>query len=59
MTKLVVLTGASSGIGRATALELASRACDLILTSRREALLSAVAADCGTQATYHVGDVGD
>ena len=39
------VTGAASGIGRALALELASRGCDLALADRDEAGLQAVAAE--------------
>lgn len=42
----VVVTGASSGIGRAIALRLASEGARLSLIARREALLEEVAADC-------------
>ena len=40
-----VVTGAASGIGRALALELALRGCDLALADRDEAGLQAVAAE--------------
>src|SRR5437868_15092858 len=39
------VTGAASGIGRALALELAARGCDLALADRDEAGLEAVAAE--------------
>jgi len=39
------VTGAASGIGRALALELAARGCDLALADRDEAGLRAVAAE--------------
>ena len=39
------VTGAASGIGRALALELAARGCDLALADRDEAGLAAVAAE--------------
>src|ERR1700733_15376993 len=39
------VTGAASGIGRALALELAARGCDLALADRDEAGLQAVAAE--------------
>ena len=41
----VAVTGAASGIGRALALELAARGCDLALADRDEAGLQAVAAE--------------
>jgi short-subunit dehydrogenase len=57
------VTGAASGIGRALALELAARGCDLALADRDEAGLQAVAAEI-TQAhprtvTVHRVDVGE
>lgn len=44
--KNVVVTGASSGIGRATALELARRGAHVVLAARRVARLDEVAAEC-------------
>ena len=41
------VTGAASGIGRALAIELAARGCDLALADRDEAGLAAVAAEIG------------
>ena len=45
------VTGAASGIGRALALELAARGCDLALADRDEAGLQAVAAEIGKTRT--------
>ena len=57
------VTGAASGIGRALALELAARGCDLALADRDEAGLQAVAAEIGPgqqrKVTVHRVDVGD
>jgi short-subunit dehydrogenase len=41
------VTGAASGIGRALAVELAARGCDLALADRDEAGLQAVSAEIG------------
>jgi short-subunit dehydrogenase len=57
------LTGAASGIGRALALELAARGCDLALADRDEAGLAAVAAEINRahsqKVTVHRVDVGE
>jgi short-subunit dehydrogenase len=57
------LTGAASGIGRALALELAARGCDLALADRDEAGLQAVAAEIAKahprKVTVHRVDVGE
>ncbi|MBV9496356.1 MAG: SDR family NAD(P)-dependent oxidoreductase [Acidobacteria bacterium] len=44
--KTVVITGASSGIGKAVALEMARRGARLFLAARRLDLLESVAAEC-------------
>jgi short-subunit dehydrogenase len=56
------VTGAASGIGRALALELAARGCDLALADRDEAGLQAVAAEIAALArkvSLHRVDVAD
>ncbi|MBR1126039.1 SDR family NAD(P)-dependent oxidoreductase [Bradyrhizobium lablabi] len=56
------VTGAASGIGRALALELAARGCDLALADRDEAGLQAVAAEIGKgprKVSVHRVDVGE
>jgi short-subunit dehydrogenase len=58
--KSVVVTGASSGIGRATALEMARRGANVVLAARRVEKLEDVAAQCralGVRATVVPTDV--
>jgi len=60
--KTVVITGASSGIGKATALEFARRGANLIIGARRSELLDEVASACrstGVQCTSVVADVAN
>ena len=44
--KIVVITGASSGVGRAAAIEMASRGADVVLAARRSEALQEVAIEC-------------
>jgi NAD(P)-dependent dehydrogenase (short-subunit alcohol dehydrogenase family) len=57
--RVVVVTGASSGIGRATALALASRGAEVALLARRADALAEVAARCGPRALVLPVDVTD
>lgn len=57
--KTAIITGASAGIGRATAYAFAREGCNLVLTARREERLREVAERCaalGARAVYHAGD---
>jgi short-subunit dehydrogenase len=60
--RVVLVTGASSGIGRQVALDFAARGAALVLSARREGLLRAVArecAACGGTVEALPGDVGE
>lgn len=55
--KVVVITGASAGIGAALAKLLASKGHAVVLAARRQAELDAVASACGPKAATVVADV--
>src|SRR6185437_12176856 len=55
--KIVVITGASAGIGAAVAERLAREQMSVVLVARRREALEAVAARCGGHARVVVGDV--
>jgi NADP-dependent 3-hydroxy acid dehydrogenase YdfG len=55
--KIIAITGASSGIGEATAQLLAARGAKVVLGARREEPLRALAERIGGDATYRVTDV--
>lgn len=60
--QVIVITGASSGIGLATARAAAEQGARLVLASRNDAVLSAVVAEieaAGGQAIHVVADVGN
>ena len=57
--RVVLVTGASSGIGRVTALAFAGRGATVMATARREALLQQLVAECPPGSSYLAGDLGE
>ncbi len=58
MSQVVIITGASSGIGRATALEFAKRGARLVLGSRREGAAASLMKELGEgRAVFKQSDV--
>ncbi len=57
--KTALVTGASRGLGRAMAVELAKAGAGVALVARDEAALRAVAAEIGDRAAVFVADVAD
>lgn len=55
--QVVVVTGASGGVGAATAVELARRGAAVVLAARRAAPLADVSTRCGSRAHVVVADV--
>ncbi len=59
--KTAIITGASGGIGKATAIAFAKEGCNLVIMARREEKLREVAAECealGGRTSWLVGDAG-
>src|SRR4051794_19634248 len=54
-----LVTGATSGIGRATALLLAQSKANVLLVGRRQSVLEDVAVRCGPLASMHPCDITD
>ncbi|PRP73207.1 hypothetical protein PROFUN_03521 [Planoprotostelium fungivorum] len=61
-SKVVLLTGGSSGIGRAIALQLSQKGTKIVVAARNESQLKSTVQQCkkrGAQACYFIADVRD
>ncbi|KAF8596269.1 oxidoreductase protein [Ceratobasidium sp. AG-I] len=58
-TKTIIVTGASSGIGRTTAITLSKAGWHVVLVARRETELNSAAKECPTDSLVMAGDVTD
>lgn len=56
--KAVLITGGTSGIGRAVAVSFAARGAQVMIVGRDAARGAAVAAACGPRARFHQADIG-
>jgi NADP-dependent 3-hydroxy acid dehydrogenase YdfG len=59
MAKTVIVTGASSGIGKISAIALSKAGWNVVLTARREAELKVTAEGCPASTLVVPGDVTD
>lgn len=59
MAKIAIVTGASAGIGRAAAVNLAKAGWSVVLSGRRQAELEATAAEAGGTTLVVPGDLAD
>ena len=57
--KVVIVTGASSGIGEATARMLVEKGCKVMLAARREDNLKKICKELGEQSSYFVTDISN
>lgn len=57
--KVIIITGASSGIGEETAKKLAANGAKVVLSARREDRLKKLASEIGENAAYLKSDVAD
>jgi NADP-dependent 3-hydroxy acid dehydrogenase YdfG len=57
--KTVLVTGASAGIGRATAIALAQAGAKILATGRRRTQLHALKQQCGSAVETIAGDLND
>jgi NAD(P)-dependent dehydrogenase (short-subunit alcohol dehydrogenase family) len=61
-SKVLIVTGASSGLGKAVAIELAHSGADVVINGRDERRLSETARECealGRKVRYLAGDISD